>query len=366
MVPWILLLALVASIGFLSLFYLITRVRRFSFMRRLSEKHKALSWFLAAVLVGLLFLFAFINVYSVVIIIIHLALIWLLCDLIAWIIRLITKAKPERYYAGIAAILLTVLYLGTGWIAAHQVRQTDYTVSTDKNIEPLRIALIADSHLGVTLDGTRFAEEVERIGAANPDLVVIVGDYVDDDSKKVDMLEACRALGSLKTTYGSYYVFGNHDAGYYSRRDFTTAELRQALTENGVIILEDETVPLGENYVLAGRKDRSSRDRLSAEELLDDLSGRYVIVLDHQPNDYDSEAAAGADLVLSGHTHGGHMFPAGLIGLWMKANDALYGLSQRDDTTFIITSGISGWAIPFKTGAFSEYVIIDIVPSVLQ
>ena len=366
MVPWILLLAFVALLGLLAIFYLITRVRRFSFMRRLAEKHKALSWLLAAVMVSLLFLFALINVYSVVIIIIHLALIWLLCDLIAWIIRLIKKTEPKRYFASIAAILLTVLYLGAGWIAAHQVRQTEYTVSTDKSIEPLRIALIADSHLGVTLDGARFAKEMERIDSLKPDVVVIAGDFVDDDSKKADMLEACRTLGSLKTAYGSYYVFGNHDAGYYSLRDFTTAELRQALAENSVIILEDESIPLGEHYLLVGRKDRSSKDRLPAEELLRDLSDRYIIVLDHQPNDYGAEAAAGADLVLSGHTHGGHMFPAGLIGLWMKANDALYGLSQLNDTTFIITSGISGWAIPFKTGAFSEYVIIDIVPSGLQ
>ena len=95
-------------------------------------------------------------------------------------------------------------------------------------------------------------------------------------------------------------------------------------------------------------------------ELLPGPSQRFTIVLDHQPNDYDAQAAAGADLVLSGHTHGGHIFPAGLIGLWIGANDATYGLSRRGDTTFIVTSSLSGWAIPFKTGAFSEFVVIDI------
>ena len=125
-------------------------------------------------------------------------------------------------------------------------------------------------------------------------------------------------------------------------------------------ILEDETALLGDGYALIGRRDRSSAGRLSMAELLPGPSQRFTIVLDHQPNDYDAQAAAGADLVLSGHTHGGHIFPAGLIGLWIGANDATYGLSRRGDTTFIVTSGLSGWAIPFKTGAFSEFVVIDI------
>ena len=87
---------------------------------------------------------------------------------------------------------------------------------------------------------------------------------------------------------------------------------------------------------------------------------KYHIVIDHQPNSYSEEAESGADLVLSGHTHGGHIWPAGQIGLLIGANDRIYGTEVREDTTFVVTSGISGWAIPFKTGTKSEYVVIDI------
>ena len=66
------------------------------------------------------------------------------------------------------------------------------------------------------------------------------------------------------------------------------------------------------------------------------------------------------DLVLSGHTHGGQLFPLGYIGLLMGANDEFYGLHQRENTNFIVNSGISDWAIDFKTGTFSEVGIIDI------
>ena len=359
MILWILLLLFVGTLALGALFYLVTRVRRFSFMRRLAKEHKALSWLLAVAAVGLLFLFAFVNLYTVVIAVLHLALIWLICDLIAWIVRRIRRTEPKRYLAGVIALLLTAIYLGAGWVAAHHIRQTNYTIETEKTTKPLRIVLIADAHLGITLDGDGFAKTMERIQLTEPDLVVTVGDFVDDDSDKADMEEACRVLGDLHATYGVYFVYGNHDNGYFQSRDFTAADLRNALLENGVTILEDETVLIGEQYALIGRRDRSSRDRLLIDALLSGTE-RYTIVLDHQPNDYDAEAAAGADLVLSGHTHGGHIFPAGLIGLWMGANDATYGLSTRGDTTFLITSGLSGWAIPFKTGCVSEYVVIDI------
>ena len=359
MILWILLLIFIGALGLGALLYLVTRVRRFSFMRALAKAHKVLSWLLAIAAVGLLFLFAFINLYAVVIVVLHLALIWLLCDLSAWIVRRVRKTEPKRYLAGAIALLLTAIYLGAGWIAAHHIRQTNYTVETQKTTEPLRIVLIADAHLGITLDGDDFKKTMDCIQSVEPDLVVVVGDFVDDDSNASDMRAACRALGELHTTYGVYFVYGNHDNGYFQNRDFTAADLRTALTQNGVTILEDETVLIGDQYALIGRKDRSTPDRQPINALLSDTE-RFTIVLDHQPNDYDAEASAGADLVLSGHTHGGHIFPAGLIGLWMGANDATYGLSQRGNTTFLITSGLSGWAIPFKTGCFSEYVVIDV------
>ena len=227
--------------------------------------------------------------------------------------------------------------------------------------EELRIVLISDAHLGITLDGEGFAREMERVQATDPDIVVVVGDYVDDDTLKADMVEACRALGGLETTYGVFYVYGNHDEGYYRYRDFTGQELRDALEENGVTILADESLPIGESYTLIGRRDRSMRGRADMETLTEDLDrSRYLIVLDHQPNDYDAEAAAEVDLVLSGHTHGGHIFPAWIVDRLMHYNDQRYGIERRGESCFIVTSGISGWAIPFKTGCFSEFVVIDI------
>ncbi len=359
-------LALLASGG--GFVYLTAGFHRFGFMRALGEKHKAASWILSAAAIALIGgVWSFISLTAAAVALIHLFLFWLGADAVSAFVTRCRKKKPKRNYAGSAAVFITVIYLSIGWFLAHAVSRTDYDFQTDKNIgtDGLRIALIADSHLGITLDGKKFAYEMKRINDENPDMVIVAGDFVDDDSKRSDMIEACAALGNIRTKYGVFYSLGNHDKGYFSGgRDFTIDDLISELEKNGVTVLMDEVVMADENICVIGRKDKSeeaSGGRKTMSELTAGLSPEsYKIVIDHQPNDYDAEAAVGADLVLSGHTHGGHIFPAGYIGVLIGANDRAYGTERRDGTDFVVTSGISGWAIPFKTGCKSEYVIIDI------
>ncbi len=360
---WFMLLAAVAAVVLLGSVYVVRRFHRFGFVRRIAEKSRLLSWLVSLAPIAAALCLWFVNLYSVFIALAHLIVFWLLCDLAGWIVRRVSGRRPRRYRAGLAAIAITVIYLGCGWFCAHHVFRTYYSFDTEKDLgrDSLRIVLIADSHLGITLDGEDFAREMERVQSEQPDVVVIVGDYVDDDTRKEDMLRATEALGKLRTTYGVFYVSGNHDRGYFNHRSFTARELRDALTESGVTVLEDECALLDGSVYVIGRKDRSTQNRADMAALTAGLDEtKYMILLDHQPNDYDNEAASPVDLVLSGHTHGGHMFPAGLIGLALGANDSVYGVQERDGTTFVVTSGISGWGIPFKTGTYSEYVVIDI------
>ncbi len=361
-VMWLAVLAVIAALLAGTAIYLTACFHRLSFLAALGERRKWLSWLLAALPVAALGLLGLWSVPAAVIVLLHLAVGFLLCNLLACLAGGALHRELGANLRCVLALLLTAAYLGAGWFFAHHVFETDYTVVSAKPLErDLRIVMLADAHLGITLDGEAFAEQMTRIQALSPDAVVVVGDFVDDDSAREDMLAACRALGELETAYGVYFAYGNHDNGYYFSRDFTASELREALSENGVRILEDENVPLGESAVLIGRRDRSMRDRADIAQLAQEADhAKYLIVLDHQPNDYANESAAGVDLVLSGHTHGGHIFPAGPIGLLMGANDRFYGRETRDATTFIVTSGISGWGIPFKTGTISEFVVIDI------
>ena len=360
---WFFLIAAAALLIAAGTVYTVRRMHRIPALLTLGKKHRLLSWLLAALPAALSCVFFIFNLTTVLVVLLHLILFVLLCDLFGWLWTKLHK-RPARYGLRYGtALVLTAVYLAIGWFTAHHVFVTRYTFASDKLTAPMRIVEIADSHLGITLDRTNFPKEMARIQAEQPDAVVVVGDFVDDDSDRADMLAACESLGRLQTTYGVYFVYGNHDEGYGDYRNFTAAELKDALTQNGVVILEDEAMPLGNECTLIGRLDRSFSSRLPIAALTECAdAARYTVVLDHQPNDYAAEAAAGADLVLSGHTHGGHIFPAGQIGLWIGVNDFLYGTTRRGTTDFVVTSGISGWAIPFKTGTFSEYVVIDLVP----
>ena len=362
MLMWLIIFAvllLVAGGGFV---YLTAGVHRFSPVKRLGEGHKLLSWVISAFIVAAVgVLSSLINVWSAIVIMIHLFVFWAIADLIALIAGKIAGCKQTRNISGIAAIAFTAIYLAFGWYEAHHIVRTEYGFTTEKLVEPLKIAMFADSHLGITLDGEDFAEQMEHISAEEPDLLIIAGDFVDDDSCRADMERACAALAEIQPKYGKYFSFGNHDKGYYeSMRDLTEADLRVELEKSDVTILEDESVMLSDKLLLTGRQDKSTEDRAEFSALEHGSAEIYQIVIDHQPNDYTAESENGADLVLSGHTHGGHLFPAGYIGLWIGANDFVYGTTRRGDTDFVVTSGISGWALPFKTGAKSEYLIINV------
>ena len=164
-----------------------------------------------------------------------------------------------------------------------------------------------------------------------------------------------------------YFSFGNHDKGYYdeSYRGYNGDDLIKELEKNNVTVLQDENVLIDDRIYIVGRQDYSEVEKGGTRADMDELvkkldTDKYIVVMDHQPHDYDNQEKAGVDMVLSGHTHGGQFFPVNNAGVWIGANDKTYGREKRTDTNFIVTSGISDWALKFKTGCKSEYVVIDV------
>ncbi len=361
---WLIIFAAVIITAIGGLIYLAAGFHRFAVVKKIAEKNKAAAWVIsfAAVAVIALPWLLFVNAWAMAVVLIHLFLFNLIFDAVSFIASKIRKRKSDRNISTTAAMVFTVAYLSIGWYAAHNVVITHYDLTTEKNIgEPLRIALIADAHLGITLDGDEFAEQMKCLDDLNVDAVMIAGDFVDDDSNKADMEKACAALGNIKTKYGVFYVYGNHDMGYFDgSRDFSVEDLAHELDKNGVTILIEDKIIMNDKVCIIGRDDAYHERMPIAEFMKNTESSTYSIVLDHQPSDYDAEAESGVDLVLSGHTHGGHIFPTGYVGTLTGINDRIYGHEKRGNSDFIVTSGISGWAIPFKTGAKSEIVIIDI------
>lgn len=276
----------------------------------------------------------------------------------------------KLYGSGILPVAVTLAVVLFGYWNMNHVVQTDYTVYTHKDIRPegYRVALVSDIHYGISLNGDELAEVCGRISAQDADLVILCGDMVDNSTTKEQLEEVFRVLGTIDSTYGTFYVHGNHDRPMrLVSSGYTEEDLIRAIEENGITILQDEVFPIAEDFVLAGREDRGY-EAVSSRSAIDQLLSSadpdaFILTLDHQPNEYQENGAAGTDLLLSGHTHGGQIWPVNLIDTVFHINDAVYGHTQIDeDTQAIVSSGLAGWGWPIKTAAPAEYLIIDIKP----
>ena len=343
---------------FLVLYYVLKRIQKLNFIQKINNKY--IRWIIS--LIPIITLFIIFNYVDFVIILFHLMFFIFIFEVIILIIQKFYKRKFKYYYAGIIGIIITIVYLSIGMYLNYHVRYTNYTIYTEKDIGTylFRIIQISDAHIGTTFDGNGLNKYIESINNMNSDIIVITGDFVDDDTRREDMIIAVETLGKMQTKQGIYYVNGNHDKGYSNYRDFTYNDLKEEFNKNNIIVLEDEVKLINDDIYLIGRKDRSDKTRKMIDELINNLNkDKYMISLNHQPNDYQNEVNK-VDLVLSGHTHGGQLFPLGPIGLLIGANDEYYGLHQKENTYFIVNSGISDWKTSFKTGTFSEIGIIDI------
>ena len=370
MTMWIIIMWTAIAFVIASLFYVGAKVPELLEISNIDEWNKFKQFSLGLLItLGISGILAIcIDFVNAVICIMYLAMIWAVSDFVFYLIEKFANITFEHSYSGWTAILITIIVLATGWYLDHKVWQTDYEINTNKDIPNLKIAMFADSHIGTTFDAEGFAKHLKSIEAQNPDLLVIVGDYVDDGTTRDQMIKSTRSLGQIKTKYGIYYVSGNHDKGYYgaAHRGFSEQDLFNELTKNGIIVLQDKNILIDDSFYIIGRRDYSEVKeqggyRMSMKDLTKNIDkNKYMIVLDHQPVEFAQDADAEVDLVLSGHTHGGQLFPFNQVGKWIKANDMIYGHEKRQKTDFIVTSGISDWAIKFKTGTKSEYVIINI------
>lgn len=260
-------------------------------------------------------------------------------------------------------ILVGVIATVIGLVMMRHVVRTDYTVLTDRleSGEEVRILFLSDLHYGNSLHKAQLDKLVQIWNNENFDAVIIGGDLVDESTKPAEMREIVRALGSIQSRYGCFFIYGNHDrmeAG--GRRTFSNDEFVSEMTANGIAVLEDEYAMISPRIRLYGRKDRSEhRTDMNSLTNMRETDG-FLIIADHQPNDLKKEAKAGADLTLCGHTHAGQFWPIGLIHEPFGFNDLYYGCRQYDGMTAIVSSGMSGWYAPVRTEGRSEYVVITV------
>ena len=301
-----------------------------------------------------------------------------LCSLFADILRLIVKYPlkdrylkfiPKLHKKGSLAVIFFIIIIIAGVYGMNNIDQTEYNMTTQKiGNESYKVIFISDTHYGSIQNPQLLKDSISRINDLKPDIVILGGDIVDERTSNSQMKEVFKELSKINSTYGTYYIFGNHDTqpsqtDYENgNRTFTDIELNQTIKENGITILNDEKTTINGDIVLVGRSDAEwdgNAERANVSEILNesDLS-KYVIVADHQPLEGMENSKSGVDLQVSGHTHGGQVFP-------YKEMIELTGTNTYGEYTFgdmkqIVSSGFTGWGWGIRNEAKCEYVLINI------
>ncbi|MBL1291174.1 metallophosphoesterase [Streptomyces sp. For3] len=216
-----------------------------------------------------------------------------------------------------------------------------------------RIAMVSDIHLGPILGRAHTRRVVDAINATSPDLVAVVGDLVD--GSVADLGPAAEPLAGLEARHGSYFVTGNHE--YFSG----AAEWVDHVRELGLHPLENARVEIA-GFDLAGVNDVAGESEGQgpdfARALGDRDRGRASVLLAHQPVVIDDAVEYGVGLQLSGHTHGGQLWPGNLVA--ELANPTVAGYERYGDTQLYVSRGAGAWGPPVRVGAPSDITVVEL------
>lgn len=281
--------------------------------------------------------------------------------------------KKTRRKIGITTAILLVLSVITWWgNNAIQVNEIMYkNDKLPKAFEGYKIVQVSDLHNKEF--GTQQTKLLRKIENQNPNIIVITGDLID--AKHTNLQTAMELIEGMVKICPVYFVSGNHEewSGVYE-------ELKEKLKQAGVTVLEDEMVALSnENKTieLIGLRDVSfmeeeagSNPETAIETTLRSLVGErdtFKLVLSHRPELFDAYVAGKADLVLSGHAHGGQFripFIGGLVapdqGVFPKMTE---GMHEREGTHLIISRGLGNSIIPLRILNRPELIAITLQSS---
>ncbi|MGN1385617.1 MAG: metallophosphoesterase [Bacillus sp. (in: firmicutes)] len=280
-------------------------------------------------------------------------------DLAVWLLDFTAINKTAAIFVvGFITVAAYIVIFILGSYNAYRPSISYYSLQIPKktNRKTLKIAMASDMHFGGLSGKSHLKRLVRMMNEIEPDLVLMPGDIVDDDSvfyKKKNMSEEMK---KLKAPIGVYGVIGNHEVYGYGR---DISMFVEEMKQSNVVILMDEVLKIEDSFYLIGRKDKTVRRRNSFEELLENLDKSMpIIAMDHQPTDLQAAADGGVDLLVCGHTHRGQMAPNHLVTRRMYEVD--WGYKQKGSMHTIVSSGFGFWGPPLRLGSQSEIVEIEV------
>ncbi|MFD5104491.1 metallophosphoesterase [Streptomyces cinereoruber] len=217
-----------------------------------------------------------------------------------------------------------------------------------------RIAVVSDIHLGPILGRAHTQRIVDAINSTQPDLIAVVGDLVDGTVENLG--PAAEPLARLRARHGSFFVTGNHE--YFSGADAWVDHVR----ELGLRPLRNERLEIPAGFDLAGVDDVAGESEGQGPDFVRALGdrdrARAAVLLAHQPIVVHDAVRHGVDLQLSGHTHGGQLWPGNLLA--ELANPTVAGLERYGDTQLYVSRGAGAWGPPVRVGAPSDITVVEL------
>lgn len=257
--------------------------------------------------------------------------------------------------------LIAFFITGWGYINARFPGVKEVEIEVDKPLDgrdELKVVLATDLHIGAIIGKKRVGEMVEKINSQKPDIVIFAGDLVDHNPLFMKAGNVGPEFLKINSPLGVYAVAGNHE--FIGHADISIDYLQKY----GVKYLRDTSLLVGGMIQLIGRDDREKRQHEGKQrkvfaELVKGVDKKYpVILIDHQPVEYKAAQDFGVDLMVSGHTHKGQLWPFGFITKKVFEND--YGLVRKGSTWFYTSSGYGTWGPPIRTGNSPELVVIKV------
>lgn len=283
--------------------------------------------------------------------------------------------------AGAAAVaaVAAVCIIGVYKAGNYKIKEYSVNIQKETSIDELNAVMIADIHLGYNIGCSQVSRMVKKINECNPDIVFICGDIFDNDIEALDDIEELeRLLRSISSGYGVYACYGNHDidekilAGFtfdYDGEKKSSPAMIDFLKKSNIHVLSDEGILIDDAFYVFGRRDYSKpgnkeKSRITPDMIMDEFASLYpeknypVIVLDHEPKESKLLDRAGCDLVLSGHTHDGQIFPGNILLAALYENS--YGYKKYNTLQEIVTSGAGLFGPYMRVGTDAEICRIKI------
>jgi len=246
------------------------------------------------------------------------------------------------------------------WLAENEISLSNTDTA---NTDSLKIGIFSDTHFGEYYSVDNFEKVVEKMNAAKPDVIVFLGDLIDDFNRYTgDTEKISEALARLEAPLGKFAVYGNHDYGGGAQHEY-----KDIMASGGFSVLVNEYIMLDEyNIAITGIDDFiiGYGDTVAANYAPSDS---YNVILCHEPDFINTLLDYNTDLMLAGHTHGGQ------INIPYYINDFLPPFGQNylrgqfefqndQNTVLYVNSGIGMTKLPFRFFARPEITYVTVTP----